>query len=100
MDADEFYNLLFDQWEGQMLSQETKQLFRSFYGGHTVNQIKSKECEHVSERVEGFFVIQCDVQGKATLQESLQSFVEGDVMEGGSSCSIYPLGFPPLTLNR
>lgn len=82
MDADEFYNLLFDQWEGQMLSQETKQLFRSFYGGHTVNQIKSKECEHVSERVEGFFVIQCDVQGKATLQESLQSFVEGDVMEG------------------
>ena len=89
MDADEFYNLLFDQWEGQMLSQETKQLFRSFYGGHTVNQIKSKECEHVSERVEGFFVIQCDVQGKATLQESLQSFVEGDVMEGGSPCSIY-----------
>lgn len=82
MDADEFYNLLFDQWEGQMLSSETKQLFRSFYGGQTVNQIKSKECEHVSEREEGFFVIQCDVQGKATLQESLQSFVEGDVMEG------------------
>ncbi|KAF2497433.1 hypothetical protein BU16DRAFT_537090 [Lophium mytilinum] len=82
MDADEFYNLLFDQWEGQMLSPATKQLFRSFYGGHTVNQIKSKECEHVSERVESFFVIQCDVQGKANLQESLQSFVEGDVMEG------------------
>lgn len=82
MDADEFYNLLFDQWEGQMLSPVHKQLFRSFYGGHTVGQIKSKECEHVSERVESFFVIQCDVQGKANLQESLQSFVEGDVMEG------------------
>lgn len=82
MDADEFYNLLFDQWEGQMLSPETKQQFRSFYGGQTVMQIKSKECEHVSERVESFFVIQCDVQGKANLQESLQAFVEGDVMEG------------------
>ncbi|ORY15157.1 hypothetical protein BCR34DRAFT_623001 [Clohesyomyces aquaticus] len=82
MDADEFYNLLFDQWEGQMLSPETKQCFRSFYGGQTVNQIKSKECEHVSERIESFFVVQCDVQGKATLQESLQAFVEGDVMEG------------------
>ncbi|KAF2191532.1 hypothetical protein K469DRAFT_656523 [Zopfia rhizophila CBS 207.26] len=82
MDADEFYNLLFDQWEGQMLSPETKQRFRSFYGGQTVNQIKSKECEHVSERVESFFVVQCDVQGKANLQESLQAFVEGDVMEG------------------
>ncbi|KAF2875102.1 hypothetical protein BDV95DRAFT_665713 [Massariosphaeria phaeospora] len=82
MDADEFYNLLFDQWEGQMLTPESKQLFRSFYGGQTVNQIKSKECEHVSERVESFFVVQCDVQGKANLQESLQAFVEGDVMEG------------------
>ncbi|KAF1997104.1 hypothetical protein P154DRAFT_298816 [Amniculicola lignicola CBS 123094] len=82
MDADEFYNLLFDQWEGQMLSPDAKQHFRSFYGGQTVNQIKSKECEHVSERVESFFVVQCDVQGKATLQDSLQAFVEGDVMEG------------------
>jgi ubiquitin carboxyl-terminal hydrolase 34 len=82
MDADEFYNLLFDQWEGQMLSPEVKQRFRSFYGGQTVNQIKSKECEHVSERVESFFVVQCDVQGKANLHESLQAFVDGDVMEG------------------
>ncbi|PSN73883.1 ubiquitin C-terminal hydrolase-like protein [Corynespora cassiicola Philippines] len=82
MDADEFYNLLFDQWEGQMLSPEIKQQFRSFYGGQTVNQIKSKECGHVSERVESFFVVQCDVKDKKDLQESLQSFVEGDVMEG------------------
>jgi ubiquitin carboxyl-terminal hydrolase 34 len=83
MDADEFYNLLFDQWEAQMLSDTSKERFRSFYGGHTVNQIKSKECEHVSERVESFFVVQCDVKGKTNLQESLQAFVEGDVMEGG-----------------
>ncbi|KAK7181105.1 ubiquitin carboxyl-terminal hydrolase, partial [Paraphaeosphaeria sporulosa] len=82
MDADEFYNLLFDQWEGQMLASGIKEQFRSFYGGHTINQIKSKECEHVSERVESFFVVQCDVQGKQNLYESLQSFVEGDVMEG------------------
>ncbi|KAL5390450.1 hypothetical protein PMIN04_005859 [Paraphaeosphaeria minitans] len=82
MDADEFYNLLFDQWEGQMLASGIKEQFRSFYGGHTINQIKSKECEHVSERIESFFVVQCDVQGKQNLYESLQSFVEGDVMEG------------------
>ena len=82
MDADEFYNLLFDQWESQMLVPSIKETFRSFYGGQTINQIKSKECEHVSERVESFFVVQCDVQGKQNLNESLQSFVEGDVMEG------------------
>jgi ubiquitin carboxyl-terminal hydrolase 34 len=83
MDVDEFFNLLFDQCEEQVLSSEAKQLFRSFYGGQTVNQIKSKECEHVSEREETYFSIQCDVQGKSNLQESLQAFIEGDVMEGG-----------------
>lgn len=82
MDADEFYNLLFDQWEAQLPQAKHKQQFRSFYGGQTVNQIKSKECEHVSERVEPFFAIQCDIAGKANLQESLQAYVQGDVMEG------------------
>jgi ubiquitin carboxyl-terminal hydrolase 34 len=82
MDADEFYNLLFDQWESQLLKQEHKHQFRSFYGGQTLNQIKSKECEHVSERMEPFFAVQCDVQGKANLHESLQAYVQGDVMEG------------------
>lgn len=82
MDADEFYNLLFDQWEAQLFKQEHKQKFRSFYGGQTLNQIKSKECRHVSERTEPFFAVQCDVQGKANLHESLQAYVQGDVMEG------------------
>lgn len=82
MDVDEFYNLLFDQWEAQLFKQEHKQKFRSFYGGQTLNQIKSKECKHVSERTEPFFAVQCDIQGKPNLHESLQAYVQGDVMEG------------------
>lgn len=82
MDVDEFYNLLFDQWEKQLVKEDHRQKFRSFYGGQTLNQIKSKECDHVSERTEPFFAVQCDVQGKANLQESLQAFIHGDVMEG------------------
>lgn len=82
MDADEFYNLIFDQWEAQLFKQEHKREFRSFYGGQTMNQIKSKECKHVSERMEPFFAVQCDIAGKANLEESLQAYVQGDVMEG------------------
>lgn len=83
MDVDEFYNLLFDRWEGQILSDEDKKVFRSFYGGQLVQQVKSKECSHVSEREEPFSAIQCDIKGKSTLQESLKAYVEGDMMEGG-----------------
>ncbi|KAH9866726.1 hypothetical protein J1614_008419 [Plenodomus biglobosus] len=82
MDVDEFFNLLFDQWEKQLVKEEDKRKFRSFYGGQTLNQIKSKECDHVSERAESFFTVQCDVQGKVNLKESLGAFIEGDVMEG------------------
>ncbi|KAJ4986384.1 ubiquitin carboxyl-terminal hydrolase [Stagonosporopsis vannaccii] len=82
MDADEFYNLLFDQWEAQLVNERDKRRFRNFYGGQMLQQVKSKECKHVSERADSFFALQCDVQGKANLQESLQAFIQGDVMEG------------------
>lgn len=83
MDVDEFYNLLFDRCESQILSDEGKKRFKRFYGGQIVQQIKSKECPHISERVEPFSAIQCEIQGKATLMESLDAYVGGEVMEGG-----------------
>lgn len=87
MDVDEFYNLLFDRWEGQFLSNEEKNRFRSFYGGQLVQQVRSQECDHVSERLEPFSAIQCDIKGKSTLQESLLAYVDGEIMEGGMSYS-------------
>lgn len=85
MDVDEFYNLLFDRWESQMLAEEDKARFRSFYGGKLVQQIKSKECSHISEMQEPFSAIQCDIKGKSCLEESLQAYVDGEIMEAGKS---------------
>ncbi|KAJ4021650.1 hypothetical protein NW752_004658 [Fusarium irregulare] len=82
MDVDEFYNLLFDRWENELLNQEEKRTMKSFYGGQLVQQVKSKECEHISERLEPFSAIQCDIKGKSTLEESLQAYVDGEIMEG------------------
>lgn len=83
MDVDEFYNLLFDRWEAQIVDPEEKKKFRSFYGGQLVQQIKSKECPHISERLEPFSAIQCDIKGMASLEDSLQAYVEGEIMQGG-----------------
>ncbi|KAH8805567.1 ubiquitin C-terminal hydrolase-like protein [Xylogone sp. PMI_703] len=82
MDVDEFYNLIFDRWEGQIIAADVKRQFRSFYGGQLVQQVKSKECPHISERLEPFSAIQCDIKGKSSLQESLQAYVDGEIMEG------------------
>lgn len=83
MDVDEFYSLLFDRWEGQLPTSDERKKLRSFYGGQLVQQVKSKECEHISERLEPFSAIQCDIKGKGSLQDSLQAYVDGEIMEGG-----------------
>ncbi|KAH8910198.1 hypothetical protein BR93DRAFT_464602 [Coniochaeta sp. PMI_546] len=82
MDVDEFYNLLFDRWESQLNTADARREFRAFYGGQLVQQVRSKECEHISERLEPFSAIQCDIKGKTCLQESLQAYVDGEIMEG------------------
>ncbi|KAI0179993.1 hypothetical protein GGR52DRAFT_568756 [Hypoxylon sp. FL1284] len=82
MDVDEFYSLLFDRWEAQLPLESEKKQLKSFYGGQLVQQVKSKECEHISERIEPFSAIQCDIKGKAGLEESLQAYVNGEIMEG------------------
>ncbi|KAJ5542931.1 hypothetical protein N7535_005353 [Penicillium sp. DV-2018c] len=92
MDVDEFYNLLFDRWEAQILDAELKKKFRSFYGGQLVQQIKSIECDHISERLEPFSAIQCEIKGKATLEDSLRAYVAGEVMQGDNKYSCTSCG--------
>ena len=83
MDVDEFFNLLFDRLEAQIDNAEDRSIFKSLYGGQLVQQIKSRECEHISERLEPFSAIQCEIKGKTNLEDSLRAYVEGEVMQGG-----------------
>ncbi|KAL9102182.1 MAG: hypothetical protein Q9163_002630 [Psora crenata] len=92
VDVDEFYNLLFDRWESQILSESDKNKFRRFFGGQIVQQIKSKECSHISETLEPFSAIQCDISGKNTLIESLNAYVHGEAMEGDNKYSCTSCG--------
>lgn len=100
MDVEEFFNLLNDRWEGQLRSQETMQRFRSFYGGQLVTQTKSKECEHISEVMEPFSAIQCDIKGKKDLLESLDAYVDGEHMEGGKTRISPTPGIPSVVIKQ
>ncbi|RMD39553.1 hypothetical protein DV735_g5585, partial [Chaetothyriales sp. CBS 134920] len=92
MDVDEFFNLLFDRLEGQMLDENAKSCFKSLYGGETIQQIKSKECEHVSERPESFAVLPVEIKGKSRLEDSLKAYVEGEVLQGDNKYSCTSCG--------
>lgn len=92
MDVDEFYNILFDQVEQQILDGETKTRFKTIYGGQLVQQVKSKECEHISERSEPFSSIQIEIKGKKDLEEGLRAYVEGEVLQGDNKYSCTSCG--------
>jgi ubiquitin C-terminal hydrolase len=54
-------------------------------GGVLCHELIGKgECHHYRDRSEDFYGISLEVQNKKTLTESLQAFVEGEVLEGGN----------------
>lgn len=91
MDVDEFFNLLFDRIEGQ-IDPATRDTFKSMYGGQLVQQVKSKECDHISERLEPFSAVQVEIKGKARLEDSLRAYVEGEVLQGENKYSCTSCG--------
>ncbi|CAG8541215.1 3475_t:CDS:10 [Ambispora gerdemannii] len=82
MDVDEYFNGLFDRLETSVSGTSQEMLFKNHFGGTLVQQIKSRECEHVSEREDPIFNIQCEVKNKKNIEESLQLYVEGEIMDG------------------
>lgn len=87
MDVDEFFNLLFDRLEAQIKDADAREVFKSIYGGQLVQQIKSQECEHISERLEPFSAVQIEIKGKSGLEEGLAAYVEGEVLQGENKYS-------------
>ena len=82
MDADEFFNMLFEKLENALKGSNRESFFRDFFGGKVCNQVISKECDHVSENFEDFYTISVAVKGKNSLSESLDLYVECDILEG------------------
>ncbi|KAK7611017.1 hypothetical protein JOL62DRAFT_556409 [Phyllosticta paracitricarpa] len=92
MDTEEFFRLLMDQLESQLATSEDKQRLKNFYGGRSVNQIKSRDCQHVSETTETLFNLPLEVKGKETLEESLRAYVQGESLDGENKYKCEPCG--------
>ncbi len=80
-DVDEFYNLFLDRLERCFDPAGSKLLFQSF-GGAFANEIVCGGCGHHTDRRESFLSISLLVKGKKRLEESLESFIEAEDLEG------------------
>ena len=82
MDAEEFFNQFIDKLEGFTSNGKHKNLIKNYFGGKIVNEIRGKgSCKCRSEREEPLIHIQLEVKNKRSINESLESFIEGELLE-------------------
>ena len=85
-DAHDFFLGLSDQIDEQLKALKAPKILESVYGGTFADQKKIKSgCDHRYEREEHFMTLQVDVKDYASLEESLEQYVKGDLLEGANA---------------
>nr|POE79675.1 ubiquitin carboxyl-terminal hydrolase 34 [Quercus suber] len=82
-DVHGFFATFFSRLEDNMPDRDTKQELSRFFTGKFITQIKGA-CGHVSTQTEPFIDVSITVKNKASLQESLNEFVQGEPMKGAN----------------
>jgi ubiquitin C-terminal hydrolase len=85
MDVDEFSNLLMDRLEHGIKGSGDEDLIKKHFGGIISNEIICRTCPHSSEREEPFFALSLPVKNKKSVELSLRSLIQGDVLEGDNA---------------
>ncbi|CAI5476794.1 unnamed protein product [Closterium sp. Yama58-4] len=81
----EFFNRIYDSLDESMKAQRHSPTLTSIVGEAFAQQIICRGCPHRSEREEPFAAVSVDVKGKRGLQESLEAFVQGDLLEADNA---------------
>lgn len=82
-DVHGFFATLFSRLEENMPDTNAKRQLSKFFTGNFITQIKGA-CGHVSTQTEPFLDVSITVKNKASLQESLNEFVQGEPMQGAN----------------
>ena len=81
-DVDEYLNMFMDRLENLTKGTTQETFLKNTFGGYLSNEFICKDCPHYSEREEPFLAVSLQVKNKKTIEESLASFVEGEILEG------------------
>eukprot|EP01022_Parablepharisma_sp_SALTPOND_P000055 TRINITY_DN1001_c0_g1_i1.p1 TRINITY_DN1001_c0_g1~~TRINITY_DN1001_c0_g1_i1.p1 ORF type:complete len:1403 (+),score=208.78 TRINITY_DN1001_c0_g1_i1:12466-16674(+) len=85
MDVDEFFNLFLDRLETSIKNTPQQDTIKKHFGGIFANQLLCKDCPHSSVREEPFLALNLQVKNKKSLQQCLESFVEGEMLQGSNA---------------
>ena len=83
MDVDEFFANILDKLENRLKKTDNENLIKYFFQGRLNDTLTfQEECTHHRTNVNSFYSIQLQVQHKKNIYESLDTFIEGELMNG------------------
>ena len=81
MDIDEFFSNLIDKLENRLKNTENENLIKYFFQGRLNDTLTFQEgCTHHRTNVSNFYSIQLQIRNKRSLYESLDTLIEGELM--------------------
>ena len=82
MDMDEFFSLFLDKLENRLKGTDNEDLIKYFFEIKTSDNLNFfNGCNHHRKKEVSLLSVQLQVKGKSNLKESLDSFVEGELMD-------------------
>ena len=85
MDVEEFFNMFMDRLETAMKGTPHEKMIQWHFGGYFANELICKDCPHYSDSREPYLAVSLQVQNKKSIEESLNAFVEGEMLEGDNA---------------
>jgi len=84
-DVDEFLIYLFDKLEQELKNTKQEKLIKDTFKLTIANEIICKDCPHRSETLEENLSLILSVKNKRTVYESLNAYVQSDILEGDNA---------------
>lgn len=84
-DADEFFNALMEKIENFLKEAHQHSILEDTFEGQLSNQLNCEGCPHNSEKIESFLSIGLNIKNKKTLEEALDGYVEGEMLDGDNA---------------
>ena len=81
MDIDEFFSNLIDKLENRIKNTDNENLIKYFFQGHINDVLTFQQgCDHHRTNTSNFYSIQLQIRNKKSLYESLDTLIEGELM--------------------
>ena len=81
MDIDEFFSNIIDKLENRLKNTENENIIKYFFQGHINDVLTFQEgCTHHRANTSNFYSIQLQIRNKKSLYESLDTLIEGELM--------------------